>query len=117
MNEPYLNNQDNYQQFEQRIEEEMNGKKRKSPFDEDNSNIITPIKLLRLSASEEDVENLQPGDPTTRNMAILQAYKRIWENLDISKPNDAKMEPFLWKNIRRYNQLVQNSKYLHDKSF
>ena len=35
---------------------------------------------------------------------ILLAYKRIWNNLDLSKPTDAKLEPFVWQQIRQYQQ-------------
>lgn len=35
---------------------------------------------------------------------ILSAYKRIWNNLDLSKPTDAKLEPFVWHQIRQYQQ-------------
>ncbi|KAL7314080.1 hypothetical protein PS15m_007735 [Mucor circinelloides] len=35
---------------------------------------------------------------------ILSAYKRIWNNLDLSKPMDAKLEPFVWHQIRQYQQ-------------
>ncbi|OBZ89541.1 hypothetical protein A0J61_02405 [Choanephora cucurbitarum] len=48
-----------------------------------------PKKLLKMSTEE---------DPT------LAAYKRIWNQLDLSNPTDARLESFLWDKIRSFNK-------------
>lgn len=35
---------------------------------------------------------------------LLLAYKRIWNNLDMTNPTDAKLESFVWHKIREYQK-------------
>lgn len=56
-------------------------------------------------AIEEDRVELRLIDASKlKQKDILLAYKRIWENLDLNKPADAKLEPFVWHKIRQYQQ-------------
>lgn len=49
------------------------------------------------AAQEIDTSKMSRND-------ILLAYKRIWDNLDITNPTDAKLEPFVWHKIREYQK-------------
>ncbi|CEP08030.1 hypothetical protein [Parasitella parasitica] len=79
---------------------------------EHEESITPPGKTIRLHVSVSNVlqhDGLQNAGKlidasklSTKDM--LEAYKRIWSNLDLSKPTDAKLEPFVWQKIRQYQQ-------------
>ncbi|KAG2204770.1 hypothetical protein INT46_006163, partial [Mucor plumbeus] len=79
--------------------------------DESDSSLTPPEKTIRLheSISNESVKHEQNNGKfidisKLSTSEILSAYKRIWDNLDLSKPTDAKLEPFVWHKIRQYQQ-------------
>ena len=66
-----------------------------------------PKKLLKMSTEGKllssyvkliTINILFIEDPT------LAAYKRIWNQLDLSNPTDARLESFLWDKIRSFNK-------------
>ncbi|KAK4520383.1 uncharacterized protein ATC70_008517 [Mucor velutinosus] len=59
-----------------------------------------------IIAKEQDEQNSGKSIDISKlsTQEILSAYKRIWNNLDLSKPTDAKLEPFVWRQIRQYQQ-------------
>lgn len=76
----------------------MNKVKKRNRSSIEDKDIEPPEKLIRLTSYED--EHKDPSD-------LLLAYKRIWDNLDVNKPVDAKLEPFVWGKIRYYQQLLK----------
>ncbi|CAO3615291.1 unnamed protein product [Mucor fragilis] len=81
--------------------------------DDSDDSATPPEKTLRLheSIADELVKEHDEQDSgkivditKLSTKEILSAYKRIWNNLDLSKPTDAKLEPFVWHQIRQYQQ-------------
>lgn len=67
---------------------------------------LTNTAQQQVIVSEHDEQNSEKVVDISKLSAkeILSAYKRIWNNLDLSKPTDAKLEPFVWHQIRQYQQ-------------
>lgn len=69
------------------------------------SNFMQHTNIFKESVKHDEQNNgkfIDISKLSTRE--ILSAYKRIWDNLDLSKPTDAKLEPFVWHKIRQYQQ-------------
>lgn len=47
------------------------------------------------------------NDSTKDPAELLSAYKRIWNNLDLNKAVDSKLEPFFWNKIRYYQAIIK----------
>lgn len=60
--------------------------------------------MTKDAKDDEQVELWLTDTSKLKQKNILLAYKRIWNNMDLSKPEDAKLEPFVWRKIRQYQQ-------------
>ncbi|KAG2198597.1 hypothetical protein INT47_001044 [Mucor saturninus] len=76
-------------------------KRRRQIIEESDQGLhLPPDKSPRKNdyqAQEIDTSKMSRGD-------LLSAYKRIWNNLDMTNPTDAKLEPFVWHKIREYQK-------------
>ncbi|KAL9555765.1 hypothetical protein MBANPS3_002204 [Mucor bainieri] len=118
---------------QQQAQSDYTTRKRVRPFEQDDSDdsATPPEKTIRLHESTSEHGELYSAEQwnhlnnSTQELVkehheqnsgkavdvsklstkeILLAYKRIWNNLDLSKPTDAKLEPFVWQQIRQYQQ-------------
>lgn len=58
----------------------------------------------QVQVQEEEQQGVLIQVSKLNHTEKLLAYKRIWDNLDLSKPADAKLEPFVWQKIREYQR-------------
>ncbi|CAO3657303.1 unnamed protein product [Mucor hiemalis] len=94
---------------------ELESKKRKRLLLEEEEeeavrSILPPIEKsprrndYQVTIQQEEEQGILIDVSKLNQTEKLMAYRRIWDNLDLSKPADAKLEPFVWQKIREYQR-------------
>lgn len=65
---------------------------------------LFPYLNFKVAIQQEEEQGILIDVSKLNQTEKLMAYRRIWDNLDLSKPADAKLEPFVWQKIREYQR-------------